>query len=164
MMNPANLTQSSLKSGLIRRSFNQGKASSRKARPSKRLAGAVLRQFGSGRQFNPQRLPGRTRCGKLGSGQADAQGSLYSGLMGQQNTAALNNFWNANNIASGNAATGSKHVNSKRAGNSGSSSAGIYGTAGSKTPSTLNSLIGAAGTAGSGAGHGRTDVSCRRLQ
>jgi hypothetical protein len=88
---------------------------------------------------------------KLARGEADTRGSTYTNLVGQQHQDALNDFWNANNIASGNAASsGSTATNA--AGNSGSSSAALYGTAGQyHAPTTLNSAIGAAGTVGGAA-------------
>ena len=84
---------------------------------------------------------------KLGSSAADARGSLYSGLKGSQYSDALNNFWNASNLASGNAATAVNAANTG-AGNSGSSSAQIYGTAGQYHPSQVGSVIGSALGAG----------------
>jgi hypothetical protein len=152
MMNPANLTQSSLNPAYTAQ-FNQGK--DQLAQSTAQQKGSLAQSFansGAGGNSTPSGFQA-DQMRQLGSGQADAQGSLYSGLMGQQNTAALNNFWNANNIASGNAATGAS-TSTAAAGNSGSSSAGIYGTAGQQTPSTLNSVLGAAGTAGSGAAMG----------
>lgn len=66
---------------------------------------------------------------KLGSSEADSRGSTYTGIVGQQYSDALNNFWNANNIASGNAATSTSGALTG-SGQSGSSSAQLYGTAG----------------------------------
>jgi len=88
---------------------------------------------------------------KLGSSAADARGSLYSGLKGSQYSDALNNFWNASNLASGNAATAVNAANTG-AGNSGSSSAQIYGTAGQYHPSQTGSIIGSALGAAGGVG------------
>lgn len=91
---------------------------------------------------------------KLGSSEADSRGSTYTGIVGQQHSDALNNFWNANNIAAGQqaSATGGSTTG---AGNSGSSSSAIYGTAGqyhpSQTGSVLGSALGAAGQVGAGA-------------
>lgn len=154
MMNPANLTQSSLNPAYTAQ-FNQGK--NQLAQSTAQQKGSLAQSFANSGATGNSTPSGfqQDQMRQLGSSQADQQGTLYSTLMGKQYTDALNNFWNANNIASGNAATGaSTSVGS--AGNAGSSSAGIYSTAGQQTPSTLNSIIGAAGTAGSGAAMGAT--------
>lgn len=91
---------------------------------------------------------------QLGSSEADTRGSTYTGITGQQHSDALNNFWNANNIAAGQSANASNSAN-VGAGNSGSSSASLYGTAGAYHPGTmgnvLGSAIGAGGTVGAAA-------------
>jgi hypothetical protein len=88
---------------------------------------------------------------QLARGEADTRGSTYTGIVGQQHQDSLNNFWNANNIASGQAASATGG-STTGAGNAGSSSAAVYGTAGQyHPPSTLNSVIGAAGTVGGAA-------------
>lgn len=89
---------------------------------------------------------------KLSSSEADTRGATYAGLKGSQYQDALNNFWNASNLASGNAATGVGAA-TKALGDAGSSSAQIYGTAGQYHPSpwgnVLGSAIGAGGAMGS---------------
>lgn len=90
---------------------------------------------------------------KLGNSEADTRGATYTGMAGQQHQDALQNFWNASNIASGNAAT-SGQTATTGAGNSGSSSAALYGTAGQPRPGIGTSLIGAAGTVGGGLAQG----------
>lgn len=84
---------------------------------------------------------------KLGRGEADTRGSTYTGIVGQQHSDALNNFWNANNLASGQAASSGQGALTG-AGNSGSSSASLYGTAGQYHPSPLAGIAGSALQAG----------------
>lgn len=88
---------------------------------------------------------------QLGSSEADTRGSTYSGIVGQQHQDALNNFWNANNIAAGqqgSATSGS----TTGAGNSGSSSAQLYGTAGQYHAPPAASIVGSALQAGGAVG------------
>jgi hypothetical protein len=91
---------------------------------------------------------------KLAGSEADARGSTFADLTAKQYQDSLNNFWNANNIASGNAATAAS-TSTTGAGNSGSSSAQLYGTAGQYHPSefgnVLGSAMGAGGTIGAAA-------------
>jgi hypothetical protein len=95
---------------------------------------------------------------KLGSSAADTRGQLFTGLVGQQHADALNNFWNASNIASGNAASAGSGA-LQGSGQAGSSNASIYGTAGQYHPSqfgsVLGSALGAGGTVGAGAMMGK---------
>jgi Hom_end-associated Hint len=152
MMNPANLTQTGLNPAYTAQ-FNQGK--DQIAQSTAQQKGALAQSFANSGATGSSTPNGfqADQMRQLGSSQADQQGQLYSGLMGSQYNNALNNFWNANNIASGNAATGAS-TSTAAAGNSGSSSASIYGTAGQQTPSTLNSVLGAVGTAGAGVAQG----------
>jgi hypothetical protein len=87
---------------------------------------------------------------KLGNSQADSQGSLFTGTVGQQYQDALNNFWNANNISAGQSATlaGTSDAASK---DSGTTANGVYQTAGAAAPSVLGSALGAVGTTGTAA-------------
>jgi hypothetical protein len=91
---------------------------------------------------------------QLRSSEADTRGGTYTGIVGKQHEDALNNFWNANNIAAGQqgSATSGSTTGS---GNAGSSSAALYGTAGQYHPSAtmgaISSGIGAAGTVGAAA-------------
>lgn len=91
---------------------------------------------------------------KLSSSEADARGNTYTGIVGQQHQDALNNFWNANNLASGQAASATGG-STTGAGNAGSSSASLYGTAGqyheSPYASVLGSALGAGGQVGAAA-------------
>jgi hypothetical protein len=152
MMNPANLTQTGLNPAYTAQ-FNQGK--DQLAQSTAQQKGSLAQSFANSGATGSSTPNGfqADQMRQLGSSQADQQGQLYSSLAGSQYNNALNNFWNANNIASGNAATGaSTSVGS--AGNSGSSSASIYGTAGQQTPGALNSFLGAAGQVGAGAAAG----------
>jgi len=91
---------------------------------------------------------------QLGSSEADTRGATYAGLKGQQYSDALSNFWNANNLASGQAASATGG-STTGAGNAGSSSAALYGTAGQYHPPAYGSIIGsglqAGGTVGAAA-------------
>jgi|SRR5579862_877730 len=84
---------------------------------------------------------------KLSSSEADTRGNTYTGIVGQQHQDALNNFWNANNLASGQAASATGG-STTGAGNAGSSSAALYGTAGQYHPSPFGSIAGSALQAG----------------
>jgi hypothetical protein len=90
---------------------------------------------------------------KLASSEADTRGATFAGLKGEQYKDALSNFWNANNIATGQASSARTGA-TEGAGNSGSSSAALYGTAGQYHQGVgaglAQSAIGAAGTAGAG--------------
>lgn len=86
---------------------------------------------------------------KLASSEADTRGNLFAATTGQQYQDALNNFWNANNIASGQAAsarTGAIQASD----NAGNIESNLYGTAGRQaTPSSLpGAAVGAGGTVG----------------
>lgn len=83
---------------------------------------------------------------KMGSDLADSRGAAFSDALGKQHSEALNNFWNASNVASGNAAsTGSGAL--QGSGQSGSSSAGIYGTAGQYHAGQLVPALSSVGSA-----------------
>lgn len=151
-MDPSSINQKGLNPA-YQTQFNEGKDQLGQSTAQQR--GSLAQQFANSGATSSSTPNGfmADQMNKLGRGQADAQGQLYSTLKGSQYSDALNNFWNANNIASGNAATAGGTANSAL-GNSGSSSASIYGTAGQPTPGALNSLIGAAGTVGAGAASG----------
>jgi hypothetical protein len=89
---------------------------------------------------------------KLGQSEADTRGNLFAETVGQQHQDALNNFWNANAIASGQA-SGARTGALQGAENQGSTAANIYGTAGRQAaPSAIpGALIGAGGAAGAAA-------------
>lgn len=134
--------------------FNEGSDQLGKDYANQR--GALAQQFANSGATSSSTPSGfqADQMRKLSGSAADARGSLYSTLKGSQYSDALTNFWNANNLASGNAATALGGANTA-AGNSGSSSASIYGTAGqyhpSQTAGVLGSALGAAGSVGAGA-------------
>lgn len=66
---------------------------------------------------------------QLGSSLADSRGAAFSDALGKQHGEALNNFWNANNVASGHAATSGTTATTAASG-AGNTAAGIFGTAG----------------------------------
>lgn len=78
---------------------------------------------------------------RLGSSEADTRGRTFTGALGAQHGEALSNFWNANNIASGNAANSSGAA-ATNAGNAGSTASGIYGTAGRQAQTGTSAATG----------------------
>jgi hypothetical protein len=158
MMNPANLTQTGLNPA-YQAQFNQG--INQIGQSTAQQKGALAQSFANSGATGNSTPSGfqADQMRQLGSSQADAQGQLYSGLMGQQYNSALNNFWNANNIAAGGQGSATSGSTSG-AGNAGSSSAQIYGTAGQQTPGALNSALGAAGAVGAGAASAATKAAC----
>lgn len=145
MLNPANLTQAGL-SPAYQAQFKQGENQIGQSTAQQR--GQLAQSFAnSGLSANATPSGFQAdQMRQLGSSQADQQGQLYSGLMGSQYNNALQNFWNANNIASGNAATGAS-TSTSAAGNSGSSSAQVYGTAGQTHPNQGLQVAGQVGAA-----------------
>lgn len=116
--------------------------------------GSLAQQFANGGATSRSTPNGfqADQMNQLSRGEADTRGSTYTGIVGQQHQDALNNFWNANNIASGQSAqaTGGSTTG---AGNAGSSSASIYGTAGAYHP---GQIIPAASQVGSAALSGKS--------
>jgi hypothetical protein len=146
MLDPASLTQKGLNPAYTTQ-FNQGSDQLGKDYAAQR--GALAQSFANSGATSSSTPTGfqADQMRKLDSSTADSRGQLYSDLVGKQYGDTLSNFWNANNIASGNAATsGSTATNA--AGNSGSSSAQIYGTAGQYHPSQFGSIVGSALGAG----------------
>lgn len=86
---------------------------------------------------------------KLASSEADTRGNLFAATTGQQYQDALNNFWNANNIASGQAASARSSA-VQASDNAGNIESNLYSTAGKQaTPSTLpGAAVSAGGTVG----------------
>lgn len=83
--------------------------------------------------------------------QAQNNATNYSGLFGQQNTQAVNQFNNANSLL---AASANQNQNSATANNNtaAGTNTSLYGTASQQTPTALGTILGAAGTlAGAGA-------------
>jgi hypothetical protein len=152
MMNPASLTQSGLNPA-YKAQFNQG--SDQLAQNYKQQRGSLAQSWansGMGTNNTPSGFQA-DQMRKLGSSEADSRGSLFTGLMGDQYKDALSNFWNANNIASGQSASATGG-STTGAGNAGSSSAALYGTAGQYHPSTFGSIAGSALQAGGQVGAG----------
>ena len=147
MMDPANLTQTKFNPA-YQAQWNQ--AQGQIAKNYALQKGSLQQQWansGMGSNNTPSGFMADQQR-QLGSSEADARGSTYTGLKGQQYQDSLANFWNASNIASGNAATAGSTA-TQSAGNAGSSSAQIYGTAGQYHPSPVaSSLIGAGGQVG----------------
>lgn len=79
--------------------------------------------------------------------QSNQQGQAFTNLTGQSYTNALNNFWNATNIASG---AGAAATNAGIAADTSAANnyANLYGTASTPVPSTLGALAGGALSAG----------------
>ncbi len=144
-LNPANLNQQGLNSN-YQTQFNEGKDQLSQSTAQQR--GSLAQQFansGASASSTPNGFMAN-QMNQLSRNQADAQGQLYSTLKGSQYSDALNNFWNASNIASGNAATAAGTATSS-AGNSGSSSAQIYGTAGQYHPGQILPAVASVGSA-----------------
>lgn len=78
---------------------------------------------------------------KLGSSEADTRGQMFTGALGQQHGEALSNFWNANNVASGNAANSSGAA-AKNAEAAGSTAANIFSTAGKQAQTGTSAQTG----------------------
>lgn len=86
---------------------------------------------------------------KLASSEADTRGNLFAATTGQQYQDALSNFWNANNIASGQT-SGARSGAIQASDNQGNIESNIYGTAGKQA--APNPLLGQVLGAGIGAG------------
>jgi|SRR5579884_854831 len=76
---------------------------------------------------------------QLSRDQADANGQAFASTVGQQYQDSLNNFWNANNIASGQL-SGARSGALQGAQQEGSTATGIYGTAGQYHQGALQSV------------------------
>lgn len=148
MMNPANLTQTNFNPAYqaqwnqaqnnIAQNYSQQKGSLAQSWANSGMSG---NNTPSGFQANQMR--------QLANSEADTRGATYAGLKGQQYSDALNNFWNASNIAAGQqgSATSGSTTGS---GNAGSSSSAIYGTAGQYHPNQMLQTVGQIGAAAAG--------------
>jgi hypothetical protein len=89
---------------------------------------------------------------QLSRSQADNKGAMFSDYTDRAHQDAVQNFWNANNIASGQAASSGQTAQAAGA-SAGNIEDGIYGTAGKQAQGSgfFNSLLGAAGMVGNGA-------------
>lgn len=135
-LNPAYTTQWNQAQDQIAKSYQQQRGSLAQGWANQ---GATSNSTPSGFQADQQR--------QLANSEADTRGSTYAGLAGQQHADALQNFWNASNIASGNAATATQGATTGAA-NSGSSSAALYGTAGQYHAPAAATIAGSALQAG----------------
>lgn len=161
MMNPASLNTGA-PTGAYKTQWNT--AQDQIGRDFANQRGSIAQQFanmGATSRSTPSGFQA-DQMNQLARGEADTRGTTYTNLVGQQHQDALNNFWNANNIAAGQQASATSG-STTGAGNSGSSSAALYGTAGAYHPpayaSALGSGIGAAGTVG-GAAVGKPPRPC----
>lgn len=150
MLDPAKLNDANL-SGAYKSAYNQG--TDQLAKDYTNARGSLAQSWanrGMGSGSTPSGFQADQER-KMGSDVADSRGAAFSDALGKQHSEALNNFWNASNIASGNAAsTGSGAL--QGSGQSGKSSAEIYGTAGQYHPSQFGSIIGSGLQAGGAVG------------
>jgi hypothetical protein len=84
---------------------------------------------------------------QLGRDQADSNGTAFATAVGQQYQDALSNFWNANNLASGQAASARSGALEGSA-NAGSVDTSLYGTASQYHASPAAAIVGSALGAG----------------
>lgn len=134
-MNEANLT------GAYKSAYNQG--TDQLSKDYSNARGSLSQAWanrGMGSNSTPSGFQAdqeRQMSGQL----ADSRGAAFSDALGKQHSEAVNNFWNANNIASGNAAsTGSTATTA--AGGAGNTAAGIFGTAGKQAQTGTSAQTG----------------------
>ena len=152
MMDPSNLNVAS-PTGAYKTAYNN--ASNTQAQAYNNQKGTLAQTWAN--QSSTNELPSGFQADqqrKLGQSQADSQGGLYAGTVAQQHQDALQNFWNANNLASGAAAQNLQSAQQANA-SAGQTAANVYGTAGawhqSPTAQILGSTVGAAGNVGAAA-------------
>lgn len=140
MLDPSKLNDANL-SGAYKEAYNQG---------TNQLSSDYSNQKGSLAQAwaNKGMTSGSTPSGfqadqerQLGSAEADSRGSAFTSALGAQHQETLNNFWNAGNIASGNAASTGQLAGSN-AGNAGSTATGIFSTAGKQAQTGTSAQTG----------------------
>lgn len=145
-MDPKKLDEANL-TGAYKSAYNQG--TNQLAKDYSNVRGSLAQSWanrGMGSNSTPSGFQADQER-KMGGDLADSRGAAFSDALGKQHGEALNNFWNASNIASGNAAsTGSNAL--AGSGQSGTSSAQLYGTAGQYHPSAFGSIMGSALGAG----------------
>lgn len=127
-LDPNNITQSSFNPA-YKAQWNNAQDQIAQSYSNER--GALSRSFanmGAGTNSTPSGFQA-DQMNKLARGEADTRGATFTGLMGQQYKDALNNFWNASNIASGGAATAADTAEKAFTG-AGANAASLYGTAG----------------------------------
>lgn len=146
MLDPSKLNDANL-SGAYKSAYNQG--TDQLGKDYSNARGSLAQAWansGAGSNSTPSGFEA-DQGRKMGSDLADSRGAAFSGALGAQHGEALNNFWNASNIASGNAASTGQGALAG-SGQSGSSSASLYGTAGAYHPSQFGSIVGSALGAG----------------
>lgn len=140
MMDPASLTQTGLNPA-YKAQFNQG--SDQLGQNYANMRGSLAQQFANSGATSSSTPSGfqADQMRKLDSSTADSRGQLFSGLMGQQHSDALTNFWNANNIASGQAASSGQGALSG-ANSAGANQAALFGTAGKQAQTGTSAATG----------------------
>lgn len=129
-LNPAYQTQWNQAQDQIAQNYQQQRGSLAQAFANQ---GATSSSTPSGFQADQMR--------KLGSSEADTRGSTYTGLVGQQHNEAVQNLFNASNIAAGQGASaGSTAV--QGAGNSANAQAALFGTAGKQAQTGTSAATG----------------------
>lgn len=127
-MDPSKMSEANL-TGAFKSAYNQG--TDQLAKDYSNARGS-LSQAWANRGMGSNSTPSGFQADQerqMGGQLADSRGTAFSEALGKQHSEAVNNFWNANNIASGNAAsTGSTATTA--AGGAGNTAAGIFGTAG----------------------------------
>lgn len=146
-MNPASLNVTA-PTGPYALQYNQarGQLGTSMAQQRGALASSMQnRGFGSGSPSGAYSDQAR----QLALGQSAAAGNLFNNYTQQSYTDALNNFWNANNIAAGQSANAMSGANAA-ASNVSSTYDNLYGTAAQRyqTPSMFGSIMQGIGTAG----------------
>lgn len=140
MLDPSKLNEANL-SGAYKSAYNQS---------TNQLSKDYANQKGSLAQdwANKGMTSGSTPSGfqadqerKLGSAEADTRGQAFTGALGAQHQETLNNFWNAGNIASGQAATAGGNA-ATNAGNAGQTATGIFSTAGKQAQTGTSAQTG----------------------
>jgi hypothetical protein len=138
MMNPGSLVQKGLNPAYSAM-WNQDQSQIAKNYAQQR---GTLAQSWANSGMGPNNTPSGFQADqsrKLASSEADTRGATYAGLKGSQYQDALNNFWNSNNLASGQAATATGG-STTGAGNAGSSPRQSTGPQGSIIPSQFGSI------------------------
>lgn len=142
MMDPKSLTQTGLNPA-YQSQYNQ--ASNQIAKGYSDQRGSLARSWansGMGANNTPNGFQS-DQMRKLGSSEADTRGATFSGLMGTQYQDALKNFWNAHNVAAGQAAnTGTTSVSG--ATGAGNTQAELFGTAGKQKQTGTSAATGIA--------------------
>lgn len=139
-MDPKKLDEANL-TGAYKSAYNQG--TNQLAKDYSNVRGSLAQSWanrGMGSNSTPSGFQADQER-QLGSSLADSRGAAFSDALGKQHGESLSNFWNANNIASGNAAsTGSTATTA--AGGAGNTAAGIFSTAGKQAQTGTSAATG----------------------